>query len=425
MPALDELHTADLRPDDVVITGRGVVCPLGNSVDAIVEPMREGKSGIAYDPEFKERGFRSWVAGRINGLNPEEHFSETQRLSMSRASLYSSVAAQQAVREAKLQPADLEREQSGVILGSGIGGLGTNYKFYDILRETKSPRRIGGHGVDTCMASTCAANASVLFRTQGLGEAVSSACATGLHCIGYAYRMIKHGYQDTVIAGAADEDGWATAFGFDAMRVLCADSNDKPHKASRPLDASRAGFVVSGGSGVVVLEKWSRAQERGARPLARIRGYWSNTDGSGDMTAPSMEGQLRLLRATLKNAELAPGDIDYVNLHGTSTPTGDKTELLALAQVLGPTGYHVSSAKSQIGHTLGAAGAIELIFCLAMLEHGFVAPSINIDRLDPGLEDLRNLIAFEALERPVRRVMSNNFGFGSTNGSIILEGIAA
>jgi 3-oxoacyl-[acyl-carrier-protein] synthase-1 len=425
MPSHDQLQASELRPDDVVITGRGVVCPLGNSVDAIVAPLREGRSGIAHDPEFEARGFRSWVSARIRGIDPAEHFTETQRLAMSRASLYSSIAAQQAVREAKLLPQDLERENTGIVLGSGIGGLGTNYRLYDVFRDQKSPRRVGGHGVDTCMASTCAANASVLFRTQGVGEALSSACATGLHCIGYAYRLIKHGYQDTVIAGAADEDGWATAFAFDAMRVLCADSNDRPERASRPLDASRAGFVVSGGSGALVLEKYSRACERGARPLARIRGYWSNTDGSGDMTAPSMAGQLRLLRACLNSAELKPGDIDYVNLHGTSTPSGDKTELLALAQALGPTGYLVSSSKSQVGHTLGAAGAIELIFCLSMMEHGFVAPSINIERLDPGLEELRGLIAFETVERPLRRVMSNNFGFGSTNGSIIVEGIAA
>lgn len=421
----DPLRASELRPDDVVITGRGVVCPLGNSVDAIVAPLREGRSAVARDPEFEARGFRSWVSARIRGIDAADHFSEVQSLSMSRASLYSSIAAVQAVREAGLRPEDCERENTGVVLGSGIGGLGTNYRLYDIFRDQKSPRRIGGHGVDTCMASTCAANASVLFRTQGVGEAVSSACATGLHCIGYAYRLIKHGYQDTVIAGAADEDGWATAFAFDAMRVLCADSNDRPERASRPLDATRAGFVPSGGSGVVVLEKYSRALERGARPLARIRGYWSSSDGSGDMTAPSLEGQLRLLRASLKSAELGPGDIDYVNLHGTSTPSGDKTELLALAQALGSRDYLVSSSKSQIGHTLGAAGAIELIFCLSMLEHGFVAPSINIERLDPGLEDLRRLIAFETIERPLRRVMSNNFGFGSTNGSIILEGIVS
>lgn len=420
-----ELRASDLRSDDVVITGRGVVCPLGNSVDAIVAPLRDGKSAIAYDPEFEARGFRSRVSGRVRDLAPEQYFSETQRLSMSLASLYSSVAAVQAVREAKLQARDLERELSGIVLGSGIGGLGTNYRLYDVLRDQKSPRRVGGHGIDTTMASTCTANASVLFRTQGVGEAVSSACATGLHCIGYAYRLIKHGYQDTVIAGSSDEDGWPTAFAFDAMRVLCADSNDRPERASRPLDASRAGFVVSGGAGVVVLEKWSRARERGATPLARIRGYWSNTDGSGDMTAPSREGQLRLIEASLRTAELGPGDIDYVNLHGTSTPTGDGLELLALATALGPRGYHVSSSKSQIGHTLGASGAIELIFCLAMIEHGFVAPSINIERLDPGLEELRGLIAFEAIPRPVRRVMSNNFGFGGTNGSIILEGITA
>ncbi|WP_394843517.1 beta-ketoacyl-[acyl-carrier-protein] synthase family protein [Pendulispora brunnea] len=418
------MRAEDLRPDDVVVTGRGVVCPIGNTVEEIVAPLREGRSGVEYDTEFEAHGFRSRVSGRIRGLDGAAYFSETQLLSMSRASLYSSVAAVQAVREARLEPRDLEREASGIVLGSGIGGLGTNYRMYDILREQKSPRRVGSHGVDTTMSSTCAANASVLFRTQGVGEALSSACATGLHCIGYAYRLIRHGYQDTVIAGAADEDGWATAFAFDAMRVLCADSNDRPWRASRPLDASRSGFVASGGAGVVVLEKYARAKQRGARPLARIRGYWSSTDGSGDMTAPSPSGQQRLLRAALRNAEMQAGDIDYVNLHGTATPTGDTTEVSALVQVLGNRGYGVSSSKSQIGHALGAAGAIEFIFCLSMLEHGFMAPSINIERLDPSLKDYEHLVVTRTVERPLRCIMSNNFGFGSTNGSIIVEGIA-
>ncbi len=418
------LRASDLGPDDVVITGRGVVCPIGNDIGQIVSPLREGRSGIAYDPEFEALGFRSRVSGRIRDLDGAAYLSDTQRMSMSRASLYSSVAAMQAVREAGLRPDDCEREQTGVVIGSGIAGLGTYARIYDVLREQKSPRRVGSHGVDTTMASTCAANATVLFRTRGVGESLSSACATGLHCVGYAYRLIRHGYQDTVIAGAADEDGWATAFPFDGMRVLCADSNERPQRASRPLDASRSGFVASGGGGVVIVAQWSHARERGARPLARICGYWSSSDGSGDMTAPSLEGQLRLLRGALRDAGLGPGDIDYVNLHGTSTPAGDTIELTALAQVLGRDGYSVSSSKSQIGHALGAAGAIELVFCLSMLEHGFVAPSINIEKLDPALADYEKLIAFRSIERPLRRIMSNNFGFGNTNGSIIVEGIS-
>jgi 3-oxoacyl-[acyl-carrier-protein] synthase-1 len=275
------------------------------------------------------------------------------------------------------------------------------------------------------MASTCAANATVLFKTRGVGEALSSACATGLHNIGYAYRLIRHGYQDTMIAGAAEEDGWATAFGFDAMRVLCADSNDRPERASRPLDRTRSGFVASGGGGAVVLESWRRASARGARPLARVAGYWSSTDGSGDMTAPSAEGQQRLIRAALRDAGLEPRAIEYVNLHGTSTPTGDVTEVLSLVETLGAEGYLVSSSKSQIGHALGGAGAIELVFTLLMLEHGFVAPSINIEELDPALEPYRHLVATRAVERPIRFAMTNNFGFGNTNGCMIVERVDA
>jgi 3-oxoacyl-[acyl-carrier-protein] synthase-1 len=239
--------------------------------------------------------------------------------------------------------------------------------------------------------------------------------------VGYAYRLIKHGYQDTMLAGAGEEDTWINALAFDAMRVLCADSNQDPQRASRPLDKTRSGFVPSGGGGVVVLESWERAKARGAKPLARIAGYWSSSDGSGDMTAPSPDGQRRLLRRVMREAHVEPGQIDYVNLHGTSTPTGDVLEMQSLVAALGEKGYLVSSSKSQIGHALGAAGAIELIFTLLMLEHGFVAPSINVKELDPQLEPHRELIATEPVAVPLQRAMTNNFGFGNTNGSMIVE----
>src|SRR5690606_3247185 len=198
----------DLKAYDVVVTGRGVVSPIGNELAAVLAALRSGHSGLAFEPDFAQRGFRCCVAGRIRNVNPEEHFSRPQLLSMSRVSLYSSMAAAQAVRESGLRQVDCEREQTGVILGCGIGGLGTNYRTYEKFKTNKSPRRIGGHGVDTTMASTCTANATVLFRNKGMGESLSSACATGLQCIGYAFRMIRHGYLDTAICGSADEDGW-------------------------------------------------------------------------------------------------------------------------------------------------------------------------------------------------------------------------
>ncbi len=419
------MKAGDLRPEDVVVTGRGIVSPLGSSLAEVLPALRAGRSGLSIDPEFVRLGFRCHVAGRVTGLDPAAYFTEEQMLSMSKTSLYSSAAAVQAVREAGLRPEDFERDETGVAIGCGLGGAESYLRAYDKLREHKSPRRVGAHGVDTTMASTCAANATVLFKTRGVGEALSSACATGLHNVGYAMRLIRHGYQDTMICGAADEDGWATAFGFDAMRVLCADSNDRPERASRPLDRTRSGFVPAGGAGVVVLESARRALARGARPLARIAGYWSSTDGSGDMTAPSGEGQRRLIAAALRDGGVDPRAIDYVNLHGTSTPTGDVTEVLSLVETIGAEGYLVSSSKSQIGHALGAAGSVELVFCLLMLEHGFVAPSINIEELDPALEPYRHLIAFEPVERPLRFVMTNNFGFGNTNGCLILERVDA
>jgi 3-oxoacyl-[acyl-carrier-protein] synthase-1 len=417
------MKRANLHPSDVVVTGRGVVSPIGNSLGAVLPALREGKSGLAVDPKFVELGFRCHVAGRVPELDAASVLSEEQRLSMSRTSLYSSVAAIQAVREAGLEKKDLEREETGVVLGCGLGGPEALIQNGMKVIEQRSPRRVGAHGIDRIMASTCAANATVLFRTRGVGEALSSACATGLHNIGYAARLIRHGYQDTVICGAADEDGWGTAHGFDAMRVLCADSNDRPERASRPLDRTRSGFVPAGGAGVVVLESAARAAKRGARPLARIAGYFSSSDGSGDMTAPSADGQRRLIAAVLRDAGLEPRAIEYVNLHGTSTPTGDVLEVLSLVSCLGRERYLVSSSKSQIGHALGAAGSIELVFTLLMLEHGFVAPSMNIEELDPELEPYRHLIATERAERPLRFVMTNNFGFGNTNGSMILERI--
>ena len=410
-----------LDDDDVVITGRGIVSPLGNTLDDALVGLRQGRCAIGFDPEFAERGFRSQVSGRITGLDPAAYFTPEQQLSMSKAALYSSAATMQAVRESGLTPDDCAREMTGVVLGSGIAGLGTSYRNYDTLRASGSPRRVGGHGVDTTMASTCAANAAVLLRTRGVGEALSSACATGVQCIGYAYRLIRHGYQDTVVAGAADEDGWETAYSFDAMRALCADSNDRPERASRPLDATRSGFVASGGSGVVVLERYARARARGARPLARVAGYWSSSDGSGDMMAPSADGQVRVVAGALRSGNLTTSSIDYVNLHGTSTKIGDVVEMTALASVLGEHDYLVSSSKSQIGHALGAAGAIELVLALLMLQHGFVGGSLNVERLDPALERYRRWIAFEPTPRRLRRIMSNSFGFGSTNASIILD----
>ncbi len=415
------MKRSDLFPTDVVVTGRGVVSPIGNSLEEALSGLREGKSGLAADPEFAAMGFRCQVSGRIKNLKPELYFTEEQRLSMSNSSLYSSIAGQQAINEAGLKPQDLEREETGVAIGCGLGGGEVYASSVEKLTKEKSPRKVGAHGVDRTMASTCSANATVLFKTRGVGESLSSACATGLHNIGYAYRLIKHGYQDTMLCGGADGDGWSTAFGFDSMRVLCADSNDRPQRASRPFDRSRSGFVPSGGAGAVVLESWAHARARGARPLARVAGYWSSSDGSGDMTAPSRDGQLRLIANVLRDARLSPKEIDYVNLHGTSTPTGDALELLSLAQALEGGDFLCSSSKSQIGHALGGAGAIELVFTLLMLERGFVAPSINIDELDPKLEEHRRHIAMTAVERPLRFAMSNNFGFGNTNGSMIVE----
>lgn len=417
------MKLVDLRPDDVVITGRGVVSPIGNDATETLLALRDGRSGIAFEPEFAERGFRSCVAGRVRHLNAESYFSRLRMMSMSKVSLYSSIAAVQAVRESGLEPSDCERELTGVILGCGIGGLGTNYKTYEKFKAANSPRRVGGHGVDTTMASTCTANASVLFKNKGLGESLSSACATGLQSIGYAYRMIRHGYLDTAIAGSADEDGWETAFAFDGMRVLCCDSNEGPERASRPFDATRSGFVPAGGAGAVVLESYARAAQRNARPLARIAGYWSCCDGSGDMTAPTLEGQLRVIRHALRTAALEPRQIDYVNLHGTSTRVGDDVELTALGQALGAEGYLASSSKSQTGHTLAASGAIEVVLTSLMLEQQFVAPSINLERLDPQHAAFDSVLARRPTERALRYVMTNSFGFGNTNASMILEAI--
>lgn len=419
-PRLTEL--ADHEP---VVTGRGIVSPIGHDLETVARNLRAGTSGISVDPDFVERGFRCHVSGRIRGIEPREHFKVRELKSMSRLSLYSSIAALQAVREAGLGPAELARGETGVVIGTNMGSPETIVKNAGIARVQGSPRRIGSHGMDTSMGSSCSANASVLLGTGGVVEGLSAACATGLSSVGYAARLIRHGYQDTVICGGSEEDGWASAHTFDAMGVLCADSNDEPERASRPLDRSRSGFVHAGGAGVVVLESAARARRRGVRPLARVTGFWSGGDGSRNMFATSKEGQRRSLEAVLRDAEARPDSIDYVNLHATSTPVGDRVELANLAEVLGTEGYLVSSTKSQTGHAIGAAGALELVFCLLMMEHGFVAPAVNFRHLDDDLAHLSELVARETTERTLARVLTSNFGFGGTIAFMILDRIEA
>lgn len=417
------LRLAGLGDREPVITGRGIVSPIGNDVETVAAALRAGRSGISVDPGFVERGFRCHLSGRVAGIEPEAHFDVRELKSMSRLSLYSSVAVRQAVAEAGLGPEDLEREETGVVIGANMGSPETIIANARVVETDGSPRAIGSHGMDPAMGSTCSANASVLLGTRGVVESVAAACATGLASVGYAARLVRHGYQDTVICGGSEEDGWAGAHTLDALGVLCPDSNDEPERASRPLDRSRNGFVHAGGAGVLVVESAARAKRRGARPLARITGFWSASDGSKRIFSPSREGQRRCLEAVLRDGCADPASIDYVNLHATSTPVGDRVELANLGEVLGAEGYLVSSSKSQTGHAIGAAGAMELVFCLIMTERGFVSPTVNFRELDEDLEHLTDLVAREAVERPLRRVLTSNFGFGGTNTFMILDSL--
>jgi 3-oxoacyl-[acyl-carrier-protein] synthase-1 len=395
----------------VVVTGLGIVSSIGNNKEEVVSSLRAGKSGVEFCEDYAELGFRSHIHGSIN-IDLDEHIDRKPRRFMGDGAAYNYVAMKEAIADAGLEPGDVCNERTGVIMGSGGPSTSNQVAAADITRE-KGPKRVGPYMVPRCMSSTNAANMATAFKIKGLSYSISSACSTSAHCVGNASELIQLGKQDIVLAGGGEELHWTLTVLFDAMGALSSKYNDQPEKASRPYDADRDGFVISGGGGVVVLEELEHAKARGAKIYGEITGYAATSDGA-DMVAPSGEGAVRCMRLALQGMGNRP--IDYINAHGTATPVGDITELNAMREVFGSDLPRVTSTKSLTGHSQGATGVHEVIYSLLMMERGFIAPSINIDNLDPGAEGFP--IVRELEERELNCVMSNSFGFGGTNASL-------
>ncbi|MEH6544418.1 MAG: beta-ketoacyl-ACP synthase I [Porticoccaceae bacterium] len=398
----------------VVITGMGVVSCLGNDVDSVTQSLREGRSGIRPKADYKEMGLKSQIAGQID-IDPKDLIDRKDLRFMSNAAVYAYVAMQQAIDDSGLSEALISNPRTGIIMGSG-GISGEKFvEAIDTLR-TKGVKRMGPYRVTQIMSSTVSACLATPFKIKGVNYSISSACATSAHCIGSAVEQIQFGKQDIVFAGGAEEEHWSMVSMFDAMGALSSKYNDTPEQASRPYDADRDGFVMSSGGGCFVVEELEHALARGAKIHAEIVGYGATSDGF-EMVAPSGEGAARCMRQALATVE---GDIDYINTHGTSTPVGDTKEIEAIREVFGTQTPPIGSTKSLSGHSLGAAGVHEALYSLLMMQNDFIAASANIENIDPALADVN--IATQRVDNvKLKRVMSNSFGFGGTNATLVLQ----
>ncbi len=399
----------------VVITGMGVVSPLGNNLSEALASLQQGKSGIALNETYKEMGFRSHVSGSVK-LDTSELIDRKQRRFMGDAAAWSYIAMQEAIADAGLDDSDVSNERTGIIAGSGGASSANLVDAADILRA-KGVKRIGPYRVTQTMGSTVSACLATPFKIKGVNYSISSACATSAHCIGNAMELIQLGKQDVVFAGGGEEEHWTLSCLFDAMGALSSKYNDTPEQASRPYDANRDGFVIAGGAGIVVMEELEHAKARGATIYGEIVGYGATSDGY-DMVAPSGEGAIRCMRQALNGVD---DKVDYINSHGTSTPAGDIQELKAMKAVYeGREMPMIGSTKSLAGHSLGATGVHEAIYSLLMMKHNFVAASANIETLDPEAEDMPIL-----RERKdgvtLNTIMSNSFGFGGTNATLVFK----
>lgn len=398
----------------VVITGLGIVSSIGNNKDEVLASLREGKSGIEFVPEFKEIGMRSQIAGTLK-LNPAELIERKIYRFMGDAAAYAYLAMKEAIEDSKLAEDQVSNDRTGLVIGAGTGSGHSQLVACDAVRSPRGVKAVGPYAVTKTMASSVSACLATPYKIRGVNYSISSACATSAHCIGHAMELIQLGKQDVVFAGGAEELSWECATEFDAMGAVSTKYNDTPTKASRAYDKDRDGFVISGGGAVVVVEELEHALKRGAKIYAEIVGYGATSDGY-DMVAPSGEGAVRCMKqalATVKN------DVEYINVHGTSTPVGDVKELGAIREVFGDNSPAISSTKSMTGHSLGAAGAHEAIYSLLMLDNDFIAPSINIENLDEQAVGLN--IVTEAQNKALTTVMSNSFGFGGTNACLVFQ----
>jgi 3-oxoacyl-[acyl-carrier-protein] synthase-1 len=400
----------------VVITGLGVVSSIGANANEVLAALREAKSGVVAAPEYAELGFRCQVHAPAQIADWESMVDRRAARFLAQGTAYGHIAMEQAIRDSGLEEADISNEATGLIVGSGGPSARAIVDAAEITK-TKGPKRVGPFAVPKAMSSGASATLATWFKIRGLNFSISSACATSTHCIGAAYEQIALGRQDVVFAGGVEELDWTLSVMFDAMGAMSSGFNDRPAVASRAYDRDRDGFVIAGGAGIVVVEELEHARARGAKIYGEIVGYAANSDGH-DMVAPSGEGAARCMRLAMP-ADGRP--IDYLNTHGTGTPVGDVKEMEAVRAVFGGSAPLISSTKSITGHSLGAAGAQEAIYCLLMLNNGFVAESAHIDNLDPAFEDLP--IVRERIDRPVTTAMSNSFGFGGTNGCLVMSRI--
>jgi len=397
----------------VVITGLGIVSSIGNNAQQVVDSLRAGKSGIRFNEEYRDLGFRSQVCGPLD-IDTTALVDRRALRFMGDAAAFAHISMQQAIADAGLEPRHVSNERTGLIVGTGGGSPGNVVLSADTLRE-KGVKRVGPYAVTKTMASTTTACLATPFQIKGVNYSISSACATSAHCIGNGAELIQWGKQDIVFAGGGEELHWSLSGLFDAMGALSTKYNDSPERASRTYDLDRDGFVISGGGGMVVLEELEHARARGAKIYGEVVGYGATSDGY-DMVAPSGEGAVRCMRMALDGVDTP---IDYLNTHGTSTPVGDAKELEAVREVFAGSVPPLASTKSLTGHALGAAGVHEAIFSLLMMEHGFIAASANIENLDPvadGLPIVRSLTPADLVT-----VMSNSFGFGGTNATLVLR----
>ena len=402
----------------VVITGVGIVSPIGNSAAEVEASLRAGRSGIVFAPEYAENGFRCQVHG-MPRIVLEDHIEKRNLRFMGPGAAYNFIAMEQAIADSGLEAGDVSNPRTGLVMGSGGPSTSNFFLAHSIVKEKRSPKRMGPFMVTRCMSSTNSACLATPFRIKGVNYSITSACSTSAHCIGNGTELIQMGKQDIVFAGGGEELDWTLSCLFDAMGAMSSKYNDTPETASRPFDATRDGFVIAGGGGVVVLEELEHARARGAKIYAEITGYGATSDGY-DMVAPSGEGGERSMRLALDT--LPEGrSVSYINAHGSSTPAGDVTEVKAVRRVFGEgTTPPISSTKALTGHSLGATGVHEVIYSLLMLNGGFIAASANVATLDPELRpeeiatEYRDNVAMDS-------VLSNSFGFGGTNATLILS----
>jgi 3-oxoacyl-[acyl-carrier-protein] synthase-1 len=397
----------------VVITGLGIVSSIGNNAEEVLASLKSGKSGITHSESFAEQGLRSNVWGKPD-LNIKDHIDRKALRFMGDAAGYAYIAMEQAINDAKLTDEQVSDFRTGIVAGSGGASSANIVASTDTLRS-RGIRRVGPYAVPKTMSSTVSACLATPFKIKGVNYSISSACATSAHCIGNAMELIQLGKQDIVFAGGGEEVDWSLAMMFDGMGALSAGRNDTPELASRTYDADRDGFVISGGGGMVVVEELEHALARGAHIYAEIVGYGATSDGY-DMVAPSGEGAVRCMQQAMEGVT---GEVDYLNTHGTSTPVGDVKELGAIQELFGEKSPAISATKAMTGHALGAAGVHEAIYSILMMENNFVAPSINIENLDEQAKGLD--IVTEKRDVELNLVMSNSFGFGGTNATLVMQ----